>query len=176
MEEDRVKILEITLNQKIKVLQDSQRDELDDHREAINENTNEIQANFEYLGELHAKIDKLQEKLESFQLFMAGGKQQSENLEFGNIQPLTDSEKKVFLVLYTQEKSINYSELGKRLNMAAQLVMQYVTSLIEKGVPIIKEYYQGSPRIRVHDTFKEKQAKENIIGLAEQSLVSFTST
>lgn len=172
--DDQSTILEITLNQKIKATQDDLRQELDDHRDSINENTNEIQANYQYLNELNAKIEKLQEKLHSIQLFVTSGKAPREQEEFGHIEPLTAQEKKVFLILYTQEKGLLYSELAARLSMPQDLLLQYITSIIEKGVPLIKEYLRGSPRIRLSEAFKEQQAKHNLIGLTEHTLVSFT--
>ena len=38
------------------------KEELEDHLTAINENTNEISANYEYLCEIDSKMDKLNER------------------------------------------------------------------------------------------------------------------
>jgi len=44
--------------------------EIDDHRQSINENTNEIQGNYEYLCKLDSKLDKLSQTVEQLSLVM----------------------------------------------------------------------------------------------------------
>ena len=46
------------------------REELDDHREAINQSTNEIQTNYEYLCKLDSKIEKLGERIDELTMFI----------------------------------------------------------------------------------------------------------
>ena len=46
------------------------KEEFEDHLDSINENTNEIHSNYEYLCELDSKIEKLNEKLEEIMMFM----------------------------------------------------------------------------------------------------------
>lgn len=48
----------------------SVRDEFEDHLEAINENTNEIQSNYEFLCELDSKIEKLNEIIDKMQFLI----------------------------------------------------------------------------------------------------------
>ena len=47
------------------------KDELEDHREAINENTNEVQSNYEHILRVENKIDKMQERIEEMTLMVA---------------------------------------------------------------------------------------------------------
>ena len=44
--------------------------EFEEHLQAINENTNEIQSNYEYFCEVDGKMDKLAERIEKIQLYL----------------------------------------------------------------------------------------------------------
>ncbi len=140
------------------------KEELDEHREAINNDTNEIQSNYEYLCELNQKIDKLTERLDSLNLLLNGSK---DNKEF-KISPLTKREKEVFMALYTLGESINfvtYKELARKLCMTEGLVSNYITNIVEKGIPVLKKYCGGLVYLKLEVKFREKQAKENVVGI-----------
>jgi predicted DNA-binding transcriptional regulator len=80
-------------------------------------------------------------------------------------------EQQVFLVIYTLEEekgSITYEDIAKKLNISEQLAGNYVTSIIEKGVPILKRYINSKPYLRLDPEFKTLQAKENILQLSLQ--------
>src|SRR3989344_2596489 len=55
------------------------------------------------------------------------------------------------------------SERLDRLGMAEQLAGNYVTLLIEKGIPILKKYIRSTPHLRLDPEFKTLQAKENVL-------------
>ncbi len=42
-------------------------------------------------------------------------------------------------------KPLSYGKIAGSINLTESLVKQYVTNLIEKGIPIIKEYRLGRP-------------------------------
>ena len=46
------------------------RHEFEEHLQAINENTNEISANYEYICEIESKMDRLSERIDNIQLFL----------------------------------------------------------------------------------------------------------
>ena len=77
-------------------------EEFEDHLDSINENTNEIQANYEYLCEIDNKIEKLSEKLEEIQLILSKmtGKKLEMQSSSSYVKPLTRAEQQIFLVLY----------------------------------------------------------------------------
>lgn len=144
------------------------REEFSEHLQAINENTNEIQANYEYLCEMDAKIDKLAEKLDEIALFIkhphAVRKQ-----EF-SVAPLTKSEQEVFQSLYAlvhEKGNATYLDIGRRCGLTEELVQSYVQNLIEKGVPVQKKYLGSHPLLSIDHDFCELQAKENILGISE---------
>ena len=142
------------------------RHELDEHLQAINENTNEISANYEYICEIESKLDRMSERLDQLQLHIESATgvipQKKKNFE---IRRLNDREKSVFLVIYTLEDGdgLTYGEIAVRLDISEQLAGNYVTSMIEKGVPIVKRYINGRPHLKLDQDFKTLQAKENIL-------------
>ncbi|MEM4240160.1 MAG: hypothetical protein QXM31_02540 [Candidatus Woesearchaeota archaeon] len=143
---------------------DSLREELDDHRAAINENTNELQANHEYIRSVEEKLDKLHARIEELFLLVEG-KKAEQNVE---IQPLTKREQEVFQALYIVGEGVpfvSYRQLAKKLNSSEALISGFITNLIEKGVPIIKKYDDGHAFVQLEPRFRQKQAKEVVIGL-----------
>lgn len=131
--------------------------ELDDHLQSINENTNEIQANFEYNIKLEEKIEKLNEKLE--ELMIIKPKKEHKKIK------LTLREQEVFLILYTTNDYVNYAQIARKLGFTTQLTSSYCTNLIEKGIPILKRYVNKQAQVKLDPGFKELQAKENLINI-----------
>ncbi|MEM2916451.1 MAG: hypothetical protein QXT19_03795 [Candidatus Woesearchaeota archaeon] len=143
---------------------DALREELDDHRAAINENTNEIQANHEYIRSVEEKLDKLHARIEELFLLVEG-KKKEQKVE---IQPLTRREQEVFQALYIIGEGVSfvsYKQLARKLGSSEALISGLVTNLIEKGVPIIKKYDGGHAFVQLEPNFRQKQAKEVVIGL-----------
>jgi len=140
---------------------------LDQHLDTINQNTNEIQSNYEYLTRLEAKLEAVNEKLETLMLRLneidTGDKAE------GKID-LGYDEKKIFLAIYkysTTERFVSYADVAKRLNMPLSLVRFYITNLIEKGVPIVKKYQHREILVSLDPVFREAQAKENLVNINE---------
>ncbi len=141
------------------------REEFDEHLDAINANTNEVQTNYEFLCRLEAKIDKLNERLDELQILMKPGEKDKKT---PLIHPLTKHEKEVFLVLYEAgENFVTYLEMGKHLGLPEQLVREYVMNLIAKGIPIVKRYTNNKPYIKIHTDFRNLQTRENIVGIEQ---------
>lgn len=136
------------------------REEIDDHLTAINENTQELQSNFAFLLEMDAKFDKLSQRLEKVERLLA---EQPQKIE---VKPLNYPEKQVFRVLYLEEAPLTYEDIAHKTGLSLALVSEYVSALIEKGVPLIKSYYQSKPFLKLNPEFKELQAKENLINLS----------
>jgi hypothetical protein len=150
------------------------RHEFEDHLQAINENTNEISANYEYITELENKLDRLTARVDQIQMCIESnsGIKAGQANKF-DVKKLDRKEQDVFLVIYTLEDekgSISYEDISQRLGISVHLAGNYVTSIIEKGVPIIKRYLNSKPYLNLDPEFKTLQAKENILQL---SLVEF---
>ena len=162
------------LNKRLRVEFTKIKEEFEEHLQAINENTNEIAANYEYICELESKLDKLSERIDQIQMHLESNSNiaiaKRTNFE---VKRLTRREQEVFLVIYTLEEekgSLTYEDIAEKLNISEQLAGSYVTSIIEKGVPVLKRYLNSRPYLRLDPEFKTLQAKENILQL---SLVEF---
>jgi len=134
--------------------------ELNDHLEGINANTNEIQSIYEVLTEIESKIDKLASRVDNLNMKIEQG---SEKVIDFLIEPLTSSEKKVFVTLYTSSDAMTYKQLSEQLEMQEIMIQEYLTSLIAKGVPISKKYQNNMIFVSIDQDFKEAQAKKNIV-------------
>lgn len=154
------------LSKNFKVALESIKEQFEDHLDAINENTTEIQSNFEYLCMLDRKIDKLAEKVEELAMIVRKG-QGAEEKQF-KFLPLTAKEKEVFFALYvlSQDREyVCYKDLSRRLCETEQLVSSYITNLVEKGIPVRKKYSGKMALLSIDPEFRQQQAKKNIVGL-----------
>ena len=136
------------------------KEELDDHREAINENSNELLANYEYLVKIEGKLDKLSERIDGMQLAfeeMAGRK-----IHRAEIM-LTRSEQKIFLLLYTLNDAMSCVDIAARLRMREDMVSDAVLALAAKGVSVVQEFRDAIAYVRLDNAFKEMHAKNNIV-------------
>ncbi|MEK6900309.1 MAG: hypothetical protein AABX05_04245 [Nanoarchaeota archaeon] len=138
---------------------------LEEHLTSINENTAEIQAMFDYLQELEIKVDKLSQRLDQAQLDMGLPNSRL------NIRPLNQVERKIFLVLYTEESPLSYPEIAQKAEISVSIVPECISSLIQKGIPFRRSFFDGHLFLSLEPQFKELQAKENIINLSLQSFM-----
>lgn len=137
--------------------------QLEEHLSSINGNTSEIQALFDYLHEIEIKLDKLTQRLEETQL------NQKETKPV--ITSLNQIEKKVFLVLYTDEIPLSYKEIAEKAGLPLALIPECVSSLSLKGVPFQRSCYNGQLFMKLDSKFKDIQAKENLVNLSLQSFM-----
>ncbi len=141
------------------------RKELDDHLNALNENTNEVQANYEFLLELNSKIQKLNERLDEMQLLLDPKIKKDEPVY---VSPLTKREQEVFLALFSTESSLStYKDVARSVGLSETMVENYVTNLIMKGVPIIKVYRHNRTYLRLDEKYRASQAKNDLLKLNE---------
>ncbi len=150
------------------------KDEFEDHLTAINENTNELQANHEYMCEIDGKIEKLCQRLENIELFLQKKSNfKCEEKPSYKIDRLTKREQSVFLVLYTLEEKgpVSLKELSRKTSFPDVLISSYIISMIQKGVPIKKKYIANKGYIYLDKRFKSIQAKENILKLDQKTLL-----
>ncbi len=170
----------LTINKKLKNAFNTIKEEFEEHLSSINENTNEIQANYEFLCNIDSKIDKLNEKIEDLQLFInrlvANDDKKHDEKQVYNHIFLTIKEKEVFLALYTmaEEKGpITYKAISRRIGLTEFMVREYVTNLIEKGIPVIKKYVNHEVHLDIDRKFRHMQAKENLVDINESMAKRF---
>ncbi|MBL7055580.1 hypothetical protein ISS07_01565 [Candidatus Woesearchaeota archaeon] len=152
--------------------------ELDEHLEAINQNTDEIQTNYGCVDELHNKVEKIAERLESVELFLQSNSNFIVEKQSFNIEPLTKSEQHVFLVIYALEDEkglVSHIDIEKKTGFPSYIVSEYISRLVGKGIPLIRRYVNNAPYLKLNPDFKRLQAKENIlmIDTAQKELVNF---
>jgi len=139
---------------------------LEDHLKTINENSSEIQALFDYFKEFEIKVERLSQRLDQLQLNF------DQPLEKNNVLPLDQMEKKVFLVLYTEEIPLSYVEIAQRSSLPNSLVPELVASLNNKGIPFVRSFVNGQVFLKIDTRFKDRQAKENLVNLSLQSFMN----
>ena len=150
------------------------RDEFEDHLTAVNENTNEIQANYELVCNIDQKMNKLVERLDKIELFLQKqGMEIDEKEQFKPIR-LSKREQEIFLILYTLEEikgSVSYLDIAKKLCLTEDIVASYISNMLQKGVPITKKYVANEAQLGLNQRFKALQAKENILQIEQKRLM-----
>jgi hypothetical protein len=141
------------------------RQALEEHLSAINENTSEIQSLFDYLQEMDVKMEKLTSRLDQLQL------NQGLPLPKTEVQSLNHTEKKVFLVLYTEETPLAFNEIARRGEVPTSIVPECISSLARKGIPLSRTFCNEQLFVKISKEFKEMQAKENIVNLSLESFM-----
>ena len=145
------------------------KEEMEEHLQAINENTNEITSNYEYICELEAKVEKLTERLDKMQMFIEehiAAKPAEAFVEAKKIKPLSRSEQDIFSALYVlqEEKgTVTYSDIAERTGIEEGEISVQISSMISKGIPISKKFIGNEPYLKLDKEFKTLQAKENVL-------------
>ena len=162
-------VLKAELNMALKGV----REELDEHLDITNQTTEEVQANHEYLCRLDEKVDRLGERIEQIVLALksAGIQVAEKETKFAE---LSEKEKEVFLVLYTADKNmLTHHDIACGVRESEFLVRSYITSLVQKGVPIKKWYINNVAYLELDARFKEMQAKQNVLKISQKTVGEF---
>lgn len=138
---------------------------LEEHLTSINENTTEIQTLFDFLQELDMKVDRLSQRVEQAQLL------QGQSIPKPAVSPLDQTERRIFLTLYTEEAPLSYQELSTKSGLPLSLIPENISSLVQKGIPFQRSLFNGTLFLKLDPAFKEQQAKENIVNLSLQSFM-----
>ena len=154
------------------------KNELDEHLDALNENTSEIQTSYGCMNEISDKLEKLTERVEAVEIFLQQHSNFNATEKSFEIMPLTKTEQHVFLVIYALEDEkglVSCADISRKTALPNYAVSDYLTRLVEKGIPLMKKYINNMPYIRLNPEFKRLQAKENIlmIDTAQKELVNF---
>ena len=153
---------------KIKTIEDGLRhafesikDEFNVHLDSINQNTSEIESLYEYIADVDSKIEKLNERIdELFMLVSPMAKSEDFGVE------LTHREQEVFVILYSEDK-ISLKDAAKRLGFTEEMVNRYVSSLVSKGIPVLRQFIGSDLFLYMDLKFKDLQAKKNVLKINE---------
>ena len=145
------------------------KEEMTDHLQTINENTNEISSNHDYILHLENMINKLNERLDDVELKLneLTGKKIMTAEDFKGVE-LKPKEQEIFLILYSRTGDlIDYREISKTLGITEQSARKYVSRMINKGIPIIKKYFDNNVFLVLDSDFRNLQAKHNILDIKD---------
>lgn len=134
------------------------REEIDEHLQAINENTNELEIQNSFICEIDNRLTKLEEKMDELH-FLLKQLVTRTNLSV----ELSKDEQRVFLIIYTHSKFMTSTEIGSRALLDKELTDESITAMMDKGIPIDREIFDGNVYFRMNKEFKLRQAKEHII-------------
>ncbi len=68
------------------------------------------------------------------------------------------------MYLYEQKGDLSdYTKIARSLGYSQEYVIKYVTRLIQKGIPIIKKYFDNKVYLILDSDFRNLQAKQNLI-------------
>lgn len=127
------------------------REEFNEHLLAINENTNEIQSNYEFFCELDAKIEKLTERIDRIQTMLEGKREEQRH----DVDPLNGQEQTITHVLLAAPATLTYAELSVQTGMPLPVVRSYISHLIAKGIPVMKKYANNEVFLYLEPSFKQ---------------------
>ena len=153
---------------------DNVKRELEDHLDSINENTNEIQSNYEYNCEIDSKVSKLSERIDEIQYllekFMSAKEMGVIASEYRIQSDLSLVEQEVFVVLYTlaEDESISFLDLAKRVKLTSKALMGSVESMRQKGIPTKRVIVDGYQHLFLDNEFKSYQARNNVVKISEK--------
>jgi O6-methylguanine-DNA--protein-cysteine methyltransferase len=144
--------------------------ELDDHRESINENTNEIQTNYEYLCQIDSKIEKLSSRIDEMQYLFEKILSTRKDQDYTIKDKLTLQEQEIFLLLYTLEEgqTLTFSELTAKTGLETSKIKSIMDNIAQKGVQIKIFSIDKLKGFSLDPDFKDYQAKNNIVEISDK--------
>jgi len=152
------------------------RSEMDNHLDSINENTNEIQSNYEYLCQVDIKIDKLSERIDELQYVLnkimgsktKNGAETDDKYEISS--KLSLHEQEAFLMFYTlsEGESLTLAELARKTGITLKIAENYINSLLKKGIPLKKVVVGSKVGYFLENDFKNYQTKHNVVSIHEK--------
>lgn len=135
------------------------RDELDDHLDTINSNSEEIKSLYGFLIGLEQKIDKLADHIDELRTSQTSTKQYPR---------LTLREQETFLLIYTQNEPVSLAYLVEQLGFTEETILTLLHQLMDKNIPLLEQKSEDKRFYSLELRFKELQAKQNIVHIDEQ--------
>ena len=66
---------------------------------------------------------------------------------------------------------LSYLEIAQKAGLSASIVPECISSLIQKGIPFRRSFFENQLFLSLEPQFKELQAKENVVNLSLQSFM-----
>ena len=147
------------------------KEEMEEHLQAINENTVEIQQSFDNTAGLELKVDKLSERVDEIHFMFKQLISQSRV----SIS-LTLEEQRIFLILYTSDSYVSPQQISSKFNIDINEVLDVLDSIFDKGIPLEKQFISGSEFVKLESNFKDIQAKQQVIKIDPSIKSQFQNT
>lgn len=149
----------------------SVREELDEHLQAINDNTSEQEIQNSYICEIDNRLTKMEEKMDELHFLL---KQIATRAKLAI--ELSKDEQRMFLILYTHGNFMRTAEISSKTYVDVEVVEDALASMMDKGIPIDREILNGEVYFRMSKDFRLKQAKENVIKIDTDVTSQFQNT
>jgi hypothetical protein len=138
-------------------------EESEEHLDAINDNTSEIQNLQETCSELDCKIEKLSERLDEIYLVLEkAGLVQREKFEFITRLVLTKSEEEIFSLMLENEDDLTYIDISHNTGFDQESIKSILSSLVQKGVPIVQKFLNNVAYLNIQKEFKDAKESNKI--------------
>lgn len=147
------------------------RDDVEEHFESINGNTREIEIQNNFICEIDNRITKMEEKMDEIHFIM----KQMVNRSKLSVE-LSKDEQRVFLILYTHDKFVKSSRISDKAFLDKEVVDDALVSMMDKGLPIERDILNGEACYRMENSFKLRQAKDEIIQIDSDVTSQYNNT
>ncbi|MFC1733260.1 hypothetical protein ACFL6I_23425 [candidate division KSB1 bacterium] len=150
----------LLLNEQLKSAFKTVNEEFEDHLDAINENSQELQHQHDAVSQLNRKIGKLNDRMDELQMMIKQVYVDKKNIR------LNFDEQKVFILLYTHENGfLSFDEVVVKTGFSQDYTRGLVNSMLDKGISLIREIMDGKLFFKLNPRFRALQAKENIVDI-----------
>jgi len=147
----------LQLDQGLRAAFSKVKEEFEEHLQAINENTDEINASHDALGELDGKMEKLNARIDTIHMmFQQLLLQTRVSVELGL------AEQRVFSLLYLHPY-VPLIEMGVKTSLSQNEVEDILTSLADKGVVIVRRVKDGETYLKLDDDFRRLQEQYQMV-------------
>ncbi len=147
------------------------REEIDEHLQAINDNTSEQEIHNTYICEIDNRLTKIEEKVDQLHFLL----RQLVSRAKLSVE-LSKDEQRIFLILYTHGKFMKTNEISARTWLDLDIVEESLASMLDKGIPVEREILDGNVYFRLNKEFRLRQAKESIIKIDTDVTSQFQNT
>jgi predicted transcriptional regulator len=147
------------------------RDDVEEHFEAINANTREIDIQNNFICEIDNRLTKMEEKMDELHFLL----KQLVNRAKLSVE-LSKDEQRVFLILYTHDKFIKSSRICEKAFLDKDAVDDALAAMMDKGLPIERDMLCGEACYHMDNAFKLRQAKEEVIQIDSDVTSQYQNT
>ncbi len=130
----------------------------DDHLLAINENTEEINSTQTSVEQIESKLEKLNSRIDTMHMMFNQIMWQTKiTIELNN------DEQALFQVLCSHKDFLTLDFVKRTINMSEEDIRAFITSLIDKGIPVLAKDQGGQVFLKLDSEFRKLQRKHKVV-------------